>query len=284
MATVHPASQPVAPAVVQPVVPPGVQPVAPVAPVALQPTVPPAVQPVAPVHPLGEVNEMRIYSHSSLYYWWPVWAVGFLFAIFTRFGGVQVQIGDAEVWMHPSRNLGVFYAVTLFLVILITNVTVRGQASVIVILTILFLTVLFAYLGWWEIILRWLPSLALFANMGFYLFFSILMFGAWVIAVLFYDRLSYWSLRPGQLVQVHVIGGAEKSYDTRGMVFEKASSDLFRHMILGLGSGDIQIITTGARREEITVPNVLFVNRRLAIMQRFIAEKPDQLDSTLKAV
>jgi len=225
-------------------------------------------------------EELRIYSHSSLFYWWPAWALGFAFALITRFDGQHIPIGNVEVWIHTGKNLGVFYAVALFLVILITNVTVRGQSSVIVVLSLLFITVLFAYLGWWEVILGWLPSLAVFMNMGFYLFFSGLVFIAWFLSVFVYDRLSYWSLRPGQMTHVHLIGGAEKSYDSNGIVFEKVLNDLFRHKILGLGSGDIRIITTGARPEDILLPNVLFVNRRLATMQRLVAEKPDQREPT----
>ena len=178
--------------------------------------------------------------------------------------------------MDPSKNLGVIFGVVLFLVILITNVTVRGLSSLMVILSILFITVLFAYLGWWETILSWLPHLAAYINLGFYLFFSTLLFVTWFIAVFFYDRLNYWNIRAGQITHVAVIGEAEKSYDMRGIVFEKVLYDLFRHWILGLGSGDIRIITSGVRREEIYIPNVMFVNRRLRAMQELVASTPDQ--------
>jgi len=232
-------------------------------------------QPVAPVQVAPTVTEVRIFSHSSLFYWWPVWLTGFILALVTRVGGIQVMVGDFEVWMHPSKNLGVFFGVILFLVILITNVTVRGLASAIVILTILLLTVLFAYLGWWEIILRWIPHLAAFINMGFYLFFSTLLFTVWAVSVFVYDRMSYWVIRAGQITHAAWIGGAEKSYDTRGIQFEKRQNDLFRHVILGLGSGDIHIVTAGARREEIDIPNVLFVGRRLHAIQELVASTPD---------
>jgi hypothetical protein len=235
----------------------------------------PAAQEVFAVPP----PELRIYSHSSFFYWWPVWLTGFVLALITRIGGEQVTIGGTEVWMHPSKNLGVFFGVVLFLVIVSTNVTVRGMASVIVILTVLFLTVLFAYLGWWETILSWMPHLAAYINLGFYLFFSTLLFLVWASAVFIYDHLTYWSLRPGQLIHIQVIGNQEKSYDTRGMVFEKISNDLFRHMILGLGSGDIHITTTGARKEEIQIPNVLFVGRQIKEMQELVATKPDVISA-----
>src|SRR5205823_3538007 len=99
---------------------------------------PTQTQPPPPISTTDQpvvTEELRIYSHSSLFYWWPVWLVGFILAFVTRIGGVHVMIGDTAVWIHPSKNLGVFYAVVLFLVILITNVTVRGLASVIVILS-----------------------------------------------------------------------------------------------------------------------------------------------------
>ena len=63
------------------------------------------------------VYELKIYSHSSLVYWWPVWAVGYLMAILTYSLGQQYQIGQDREWFHASSNLGVFFFLTLFLVI-----------------------------------------------------------------------------------------------------------------------------------------------------------------------
>jgi len=244
---------------------------------------PQAVQ-AAPAPPvaetLGNPLELRIYSHSSLFYWWPVWVVGFVLALITWMGGVHVPIPNTdpqvEVYMHPSKNLGVIYGVVLFLVILFTNTTVRGLASVIVVLSAMFLTVLFAWLGWWESILSVMPHLAGYLNLGFYVTFSGALFVVWAGTTFVYDRMTYWSLRPGQITHTTIIGGAEKSYDTRGMLFEKAGQDLFRHFLLGLGSGDMRIVTTGARPEEILIPNVLFIDSHLRAMQQLVSIKPDQ--------
>lgn len=234
--------------------------------------------------PTGQMQELRIYGHSSIFYWWPVWTVGFILAIITRIGGhlVQVPGSSVEVMIHPSKNLGVIYALVLFLVILFTNTTVRGLASVIVILTVMFLTVLFAWLGWWEAILGLMPHLAGYINLGFYTIFSLALFVFWAGTVFVYDRMSYWSLRPGQITHRHLIGGGEMSYDTRGMLFEKTNQDLFRHYLLGLGSGDMRIITTGARQEEILIPNVLFVDSHLHAMQQLVATKPDQATNVMQ--
>src|SRR4051812_46172317 len=44
---------------------------------------PPAPPPPPPPPRLVERNEVTIVGHSSLIYWWPVWAVGFLMAFLT---------------------------------------------------------------------------------------------------------------------------------------------------------------------------------------------------------
>lgn len=219
--------------------------------------------------------EVRIYSHTPLYYWWPVWVTGYILALLTYFQGTEVQVGGDTYLIHPSKNLGVFYTVVFTLVILLTNVSLRGMLSVVVIVSVLFFTVLFAWLGWWDDILAVLPYLGIHMNLGFYLFFSTALFLVWALAFFVFDKMNYWSVRPGQMTFERVIGGGERSYDTRGMVFEKHPADFFKHLLLGLGAGDLRIITTGARSEEITVPNVMFVDRKVRQIQKLIAIKPD---------
>lgn len=241
--------------------------------------------PVVPVQTTAQsANEkrapqIRIYSHSTFLYWWPVWLTGYIMAIVTRIDGQQVLIGNSMVWVHRSKNLGVLFTLLFFLVILITNVTLRGLASVVAILAVAFGALLLAYFNWWEDVLAWMGMVSIYMNMGFYVFFSTLVLLVWAFAVFVYDRLGYWRVTPGQLTLDAVIGGAQKSYDTRGMVFEKFRQDLFRHWILGLGSGDIHISTTGARRETFSIPNVLFVDAKVRAIQKMIAMQPDQFQT-----
>lgn len=244
---------------------------------AVAPTAPP--QEMAPAHPADHEQELEliIYSHSNYFYWWPVWVVGFLMAALTRLQGELVTIGGVQEWFHPSKNVGILFTITLLLVILFTNGTMRGKSSVIAILAILFTTVLFAYMGWWEVILLWLPYLSVHMNFGFYVVFSSLTFLAWLLTVFVFDHLRYWRVRPGQMTQEVVIGGASKSYDTRGMEFEREQQDIFRHWFLGLGSGDIRILTAGSHREEFVLTNVLFVGAKVREIQRLIAVKPGTL-------
>jgi len=236
------------------------------------------VPPPSVPHPHHEQQlELIIYSHSDFVYWWPVWVVGFLMAALTRLQGELITIGGHQEWFHPSKNVGVLFMITLLMVILFTNVTMRGMASVIAILTVLFLSVLFAYLGWWEIILGWLPYMSVHMNFGFYMIFSTALFIFWLLIFFGYDRLRFWRVRPGQMTMETVVGGASKSYDTRGMEFTREPQDLFRNWILGMGSGDVRIVTAGNHREEFILTNILFISAKVRDIQRLIAVKPDSL-------
>ena len=118
------------------------------------------------------VPEITVFSHSQLIYWWPVWLVGFILAALTYLQGTTVQFGDVAVMMHPSKSLGVVYTVVFVMVILMTNMTVRGTASLTVIIAVLALTFFFAYMDWWDDILDALGTLAMYMNLGYYVFFS----------------------------------------------------------------------------------------------------------------
>jgi hypothetical protein len=222
-----------------------------------------------------ELLQLRIYSHTNLFYWWPVWAVGYLMALLSYLHGQRYEVGDAVEYFHPSSTAGVVFFLTLFLVILITNVTVRGLRSVIVIMAVILATVLLAYFGWWDPVLRWLGNLSIHLNLGAYMFFSTLMFGVWLGTVFVFDRMSYWLIKPGQITHEYVLGAGSRSYDTEGIVLEKRRDDVFRHWVLGLGSGDLHIQTMGANRDRLDIPNVLFVGSKIETIQRMIAVQPE---------
>ncbi len=220
------------------------------------------------------VRELKVYSHSSLVYWWPVWVVGYLMAILTYFFGQKYQIGEERMWFHASSNLGVFFFLTLFLVIVITNVSVRGLVSGLVILAIALVSVLLAFFGWWDAIFSWFGDLKIQLNFGAYVWFSTLILIVWAVSVFIVDRMSYWHIKPGQITRVLVFGTGSKTYDTIGMVLEKHREDFFRHWLLGLGSGDLDMQTTGATSERISVQNVLFIGSKVETIQRLISEDP----------
>ena len=95
-------------------------------------------------HPaaLQEIN-----SHSTLLYWWPAWALGFVFAPLNA--GQEKFLATAE-GSQPSSALGLTYLSILLLLIVFTNVRLRGIHSVVTLLTVAFVAVLLAWFGWWD--------------------------------------------------------------------------------------------------------------------------------------
>lgn len=219
---------------------------------------------------------INIVSHSQLFYWWPVWAVGFLMAAITWFFGQPEDIGrNPPEMMFHSTSVGLIFTLVLFGVLVVTNVTLRGLATVVAILLIALISVVFALLDWWDDILALIPELTIYMNFGFYITFSILVFVFWALTFFVFDRLTYWRVEAGQITRERLIGGGEKSYDTTGLTFEEFHDDLFRHWIIGMGTGDLKMTIKGAATETHHLPNVLFANSKVTKIQDLIKRKPD---------
>jgi hypothetical protein len=138
---------------------------------------------------------------------------------------------------------------------------------VIVVLTVLLGTIVMALAGWWDDILEALGHSHVYINAFGYLAISLPLLVLWLVVVLFFDRQMYMVFTPGQLRVCQEIGGGEVAYDTMGMVVAKRRSDLFRHWLLGIGSGDLLVKTTGAHTQQFEMHNVLFVSSKLQLIQ-----------------
>src|SRR5262249_29035768 len=226
-----------------------------------------------------------VISHSPLFYWWPVWAVGFLMAALTYWYGDQVAFvppgtvavrgarvegfeGSRDVHIAPagqplpaesesdelkqprlrmaaSNSPGIVWALTLCLVILITHIQLRGLWTVVAILALAFTTILLAVLRLWDPILRAVQVIDIHLTAFSYLSISLFLFAAWLLAFFIFDRLVYMIFTPGQLRVRLAIGVGERVFDTRGLMVEKHRDALFQHWLLGFGSGDLTVRTSG---------------------------------------
>ena len=97
--------------------------------------------------------------------------------------------------IHPSNNPGIFFIAVLVLLIVFTTTKLRGIYSVVTLVTAAFFVVLFAWFGWWDDILRFIPQLSARANTGFYLLFSTTLLAVWLLAFFVFDRLTLWRVR-----------------------------------------------------------------------------------------
>lgn len=57
-------------------------------------------RPVAEAHP-----DIKLISHSNVFYWWPAWVAGFAVAMISYLQGVGVSITPKFIdRIHPSNN------------------------------------------------------------------------------------------------------------------------------------------------------------------------------------
>jgi hypothetical protein len=243
---------------------------------------------------------IRVVSHTGLLFWWPVWLVGFVLSGLTyldrgrlavvpegtkvraagdkvfeltvpdRPGPLLEQAAEATakgqdafpVRVSGNRNYGMIYIVVLLLVVVGSNAPLRGLWSVVAILSLFLLTMILAYLDLWGPILEGLGGLHIEITLAGYLVPSVVLLVVWLVAVFGFDQLRYIRFTAGQFVVHKDIGDAREVYDTTRVTLQKRRSDLFRHWILGLGTGDL-IIGLPNQNKEIVLPNVPFVDRKV---------------------
>jgi hypothetical protein len=275
--------------------------------------------PVAPppgltTDPVTRDEEIRVYGHNNLFYWWPVWLVGFLMALLTYLdghvmavvpAGTQVEHGqvvpgdgqrrdmlvappgqtvppppgakggepEPRLRVAANNTYGVVFVGVILLVVAVTNFTLRGLASIIAIAGIIIFGLFFSLLGWWDDILLWLGGLDIRLNMGGYLALAIPLFVIWVFSTFVYDHYTYLIVTRGQVRIRQSIGDGEVAVDATGLLLEKKRDDIFRHWLLGLGSGDLHVKTGSPSSLNFELPNVLFVGWKLARVQELLREK-----------
>jgi hypothetical protein len=182
------------------------------------------------------------------------------------------EIVQPTFFITHYKEVGSVFVIALLLVITITNVTVRGLWTVFVMVSIIMLAFIFAAARLWGTIFDWLDHLSIYINMAGYLLISTVLFILWFVNFIFLDRQTYLIFTPGQVRVRTEIGGEETVYDSAGMVVQKQRSDMFRHWILGFGSGDLIIKPVGVTHP-IEFPNVLFVGSKVAKIETMIKEK-----------
>jgi hypothetical protein len=258
-------------------------------------------------------TEVVVISHSSLFYWWPVWAVGYLMAALTYLSGYHVafvpagtvaqrgahvkgidgprdvlivpadrslrtdpESGELEpmrLRMTPNNDLGIIWGLVLCLVVIVTNVPLRGMWSFIVIVVLVFGTILLAVLGLWDRIIDTIRVVDIHLTGYSYLIISTFLFAVWLIAFLFLDRMIYMVFTRGQLRVRMAISQGEQVYDTRGMVVERHRDDLFRHWLLGFGSGDLTVRVGGSSQQQLELPNILSIASKMRLIQTMLQER-----------
>ncbi len=274
-----------------------------------------------------KIDFIKVYGHSNLLYWWPVWAVCFLLAGLTYLNGAQMAVvpagsqvvegetvpgfdGPREVLVAPagqrfsmtppdaapatdkgvvgrvadrlmpsqmtvarSNSLGVVFCMTVLLTAVVSSITLRGMVSIIVIVGLVVLVLALSLWNLWDDVFRFFGGLDVRMNAAGYLFLGIPLLAAWLIVVLLYDRGSYVLFDEGQIRYVREIGENELVVPAEGSQVEKKRADVFRHWLVGFGSGDLVIRTGGSSGQSIELENVIGIGRKLEVINTMLRKK-----------
>jgi hypothetical protein len=263
-------------------------------------------------------REIKLVSHSPIFYWWPIWLLGYVMALITFFEGHRLAVVPNAIEVHRLSSdekfdryeftvpkgettksleravektkskddsvfrtrmsekawMGPLYCVILILTILITNIPLRGLWSFLVLMLLLILALVITLVpNGWDSLLGAFGNLHIFINMAGYLFIATTVLILWVVSVFVFDQRTFMVITPGQLRVCEHIGDSVRSFDTTGLSFEKQRDDMFRHWILGFFSGDLIVRTSGAEKEEIRFPNVLWIGWRLEQVSQILRER-----------
>jgi hypothetical protein len=233
------------------------------------------------VHPAHQ-PDIRIYSHSPLLYWWPVWAVAFLMAFWTYLDNYHMALvppgSIAEErqltvpegtrleapLVHVARSSapGTVFVVTLLLVAVFSNASLRGTWALIFGVSVAALAFLISWVGWWGVLYHWTGMLHVYINLGGYLAVAVPLCLVWAVTFFFLDRRAYVVFSAGQLRVCDRLGCEERVVDAMSVSFEKRPYNWF-HRLVGWGAGDMLLRAGGLKGEVFELPNVVGVGGRL---------------------
>jgi hypothetical protein len=229
------------------------------------------------------LQTLRIHGHSNLFYWWIVWAWGYVCALLTVIDGRTVELVAGKHLYVPSQAwVGISFVAVMLVVIFFTNYRLKGSASFIAILVVALAAFIMYNLGWWEVIFRIFPTLLIYMNLAFYLSMSTVLLAMWALATFLLDGLTYWEFTPGQVTRRNLWGEGSESYDAHGLHIDRVADDILINKFLGLrflgyGTADLKLTTAGAVPARFTIENVWRANlrdeqiRELAVVRPAVA-------------
>jgi hypothetical protein len=229
-------------------------------------------------------TEIKVFMHSPVLYWWPLWAACLFGALWTWFDPPAATVvpdaapaatAPADPGYQPLHRTahsavpGAVFVLTLLWVMLISNYSVRGAWAIAHLAIVVALVFMVSWWGWWGPLVRLCGLLHVHLNLGGYLVIGTAVLVIWVSFVFCFDRWRYAIFSASQVRMVNIVGHEERVYDAGGITFHKLQYDWFRRLI-GLDAGDMVFTVGGAGREPVQLPNVILVSRRLQKIEKLL--------------
>lgn len=213
---------------------------------------------------LNHLKTLRVYTHSPIIYWWPIWVLGFVF--FAVSAGVSA---DSPV----HRIQGLTFVFALIFVIFSTSVRLRGANSVIFGLILAIGGILLAMGNLFEPVAKFLGQMDITMSSTFYLFVAVSVFLMWVLMVFGFDKVRFYEIAPGQVRERVFWGSGDRAESATNVRCRYRADDFLRHRMLGLVvTGDIEI--TLGNGEVWFLHNVIFAKRKADQINDLIVTRP----------
>lgn len=237
------------------------------------PTATPAPEKSADTHPHGHVQDalnqlstLKIYTHSPILYWWPIWVLGFVFGFVSMFVG-------GEGTEAAARVQGQTFVFVLVFVIFSTTVKLRGANSVILGLILLIGAILLATANLSGPIAAFIGGLDIRMSPAFYWFVGASVFIMWTVMIFGFDKVKFYEIAPGQVRERVFWGSGDRAESGANARCKYLKDDFLRHRILGLiVTGDIEI--TLGDGEVWYLHNVLFAKEKAHRINELIVTRP----------
>lgn len=215
---------------------------------------------------LNQLSELKVYTHSPILYWWPIWSLGLLFGFVSLFV-------SGEGTEAAARVQGQTFVFLLVFVIFSTTVKLRGANSVILGLILLIGGILLATANLSGPIAAFIGGLDIRMSPAFYWFVGISVFLMWAVMIFGFDKVKFYEIAPGQVRERVFWGSGDRAESGANARCRYLKDDFLRHRILGLIiTGDIEI--TLADGEVWYLHNVLFAKSKANRINELIVTRP----------
>ena len=215
---------------------------------------------------LNQLSELKVYTHSPILYWWPIWALGLIFGFVSMFVS-----GDGTE--AAARVQGQTFVFVLLFVIFSTTVKLRGANSVILGLILAIGGILLATANLSGPIASFIGGLDIRMSPAFYWFVGVTVFVMWAIMIFGFDKVKFYEFSPGQVRERVFWGSGDRAESGANARCRYLKDDFLRHRMLGLVvTGDIEI--TLGDGEVWYLHNVLFAKQKANRINELIVTRP----------
>jgi hypothetical protein len=215
---------------------------------------------------LNQLTTLKIYTHSPILYWWPIWVLGFVFGFVSMFVG-------GEGTEAAARVQGQTFVFVLVFVIFSTTVKLRGANSVILGLILLIGAILLATANLSGPVAAFIGGLDIRMSQSFYWFIGVSVFVMWAVMIFGFDKVKFYEIAPGQVRERVFWGSGDRAESGANARCKYLKDDFLRHRMLGLiVTGDIEI--TLGDGEVWYLHNVLFAKEKAHRINELIVTRP----------